>query len=638
MLIEEVYLKNKFILYKDEEMLKYYTNENIEVITIARLLAYSEFEYLKHNYCCNTSDRLRVLKLIEYNIVNDIINKRFKFNDYVTNKFKKEINKIINEKDNVLKFDYTIRSYEDLYKRFKSISSTTFNDNSKAVKLSNEFIDTIIKNDFNSSLDQLADDIHTINYSFKVEYIDKIKGPISICKDGGYIILDGFIKNNAFLFNDYIAQICRSTYYLDLLIDLFVYYNGNCDSYLLKDRYLYRVIELGIDKDSYISLPKLSSDKDILKSLYKDLLKYLSIFSLLMSTRIVTEFEKIKCSSKTLRERLDISYNDSFSVENVTELLKSMDINTLDDPILYTLKTMMEYNYVIFDEVLYSLMCNKIRNSKLLSIYVIEEIDYFMENDIRRSINGNVDLYVDASYISIDSIKKNIVSTYINDKYTSITFVKDNNNKIINNYTSKEDSLKSLLVNTSTESLINIFKDSSKIYNKVMASLIESGRSANIIQYNNELYKEPINGMASYININNTPYGKMIFVGKFDNTDRLRELTVNLIDNNDIELNYFIEILSDSISLILQSCYDYKESFNKICKLLKKFSNINLIQFTYKSNMIFEKEYNIYNICDLLYYVLQELEYLYMLNKYGEPNTAISNMKSKFLLEENNNE
>ena len=54
--------------------------------------------------------------------------------------------------------------------------------------------------------------------------------------------------------------------------------------------------------------------------------------------------------------------------------------------------------------------------------------------------------------------------------------------------------------------------------------------------------------------------------------------------------------------------------------------------------MIFEKEYNIYNICDLLYYVLQELEYLYMLNKYGEPNTAISNMKSKFLLEENNNE
>ena len=65
MLIEEVYLKNKFILYKDEEMLKYYTNENIKVITIARLLAYSEFEYLEHNYCCSTNDRLRVLKLIE---------------------------------------------------------------------------------------------------------------------------------------------------------------------------------------------------------------------------------------------------------------------------------------------------------------------------------------------------------------------------------------------------------------------------------------------------------------------------------------------------------------------------------------------------------------------------------------------
>ena len=622
----DYYITNKFVKYEDKKISKYYIKENIKEITIARLIASIELESLESNLSKSKSkEKLEILKLIEYNILNDIINNRFRFNDYINNKLNEEIESLVSNTD-LLELNYSLNDYEKLYEWHKKQLNITHNDNIEYIKLTEEFIEDILDSKDNSALDNIANIILTNNSNTEIKFVDKIynEDVIVNLNESGYIILDNFIKNDKFLFNEYISQICRSTYYLDLITDLFIRNNGYLKA---------RVIKLGIDKDSFKNLSKLSSDEDILRSVYQDIFKYLSMFSLLISTRIVLYFNKVSSKRNMLKGKLsdyiDLSNDDNYSLENITDMLKNIEnTNKVNDHIIYTLINMMNYNYKMYEEVVCSLMGQRFRNCSLLNLEVTENIDKFIDNNIKLYIDGERKLYVN-SYTTIEDIKKIIVDNYIKNKYTSIIF-RQSKNEI--------NSLKNILTNSSIESLIELFTNDSKIFNKIMCSLIESGRSASIAQYNNELYKEPINGIASYININNTPYGKMIFIGKFDNTDRLRELSVNLIDNNDIELNYFIEILSDSISLILQSCYDYKESFNKICKLLKKFNNINLIQFTYKSNMIFEKEYNIYNMCDLLYYVLQELEYLYMLNKYGDPNIAISNMKTKFLLEESNNE
>ena len=192
--------------------------------------------------------------------------------------------------------------------------------------------------------------------------------------------------------------------------------------------------------------------------------------------------------------------------------------------------------------------------------------------------------------------------------------------------------LESTLKLATTEQLIDIFKKDVNLYNKFFSSFIESGRSAEIVSYEaSEEEKNPNSGVGSFINVK-SPYGTIYFSSKFDNRDKMREVFITL-NKSGQELKAITEALSRLVSIILQESADYKVAYRRMCKTLKGIGS--LYAFVYDGERT-KKEYVVKSIPDLLSYVLPDLEYIYLLNKYGDPEVAVSAMKSYIPSEEMN--
>ena len=192
--------------------------------------------------------------------------------------------------------------------------------------------------------------------------------------------------------------------------------------------------------------------------------------------------------------------------------------------------------------------------------------------------------------------------------------------------------LEKTMKKASPEQLIEIFKNDASIFNKFFSSFVESGRSAEIIPYDEEdstYEKNPSTGVGSFINIK-SPYGTIYFSAKFDIRDRMREVFITL-NKSGQELKAITEALSRLVSIILQESIDYKSAYRRMCKTLKGIGGFEA--FVYDGERT-KKEYIVKSIPDLLSYVLPDLEYIYLLNKYDDPEIAVSNMLSKIPDEE----
>ena len=100
----------------------------------------------------------------------------------------------------------------------------------------------------------------------------------------------------------------------------------------------------------------------------------------------------------------------------------------------------------------------------------------------------------------------------------------------------------------------------------------------------------------------------------------LQQLFVNIWQQ---ELKAVTEALSRLISIALQEADNYEIVFRRLIKTLNSISGFEY--FVYDGVRTGE-EYIVRSIPDLLSYVLPDLEYMHLLNKYNDPDIATSKM------------
>lgn len=675
----------KFIEYTDEEILYEVNKDNLLTKCIARLLASYESTYKNRSFKI-----LRLIEdNIFMDVINNRYRFRESIIDYFKSyliDFYKELDLFSFEVKSVRDYSYIYNKHKEYiskhnilpyYDKFKEdkidgelIGEDHFNSNYKRLILSNYFLD----NSNSMYMDSICRDIKK-----KIIDDDKYNTPIIIFRDKLYaealshdkfniftetgdIILDSCIEDCDLFDYEYFSRLIRrSTYYSDLLLDII---NPISSTSSIEERN----ISLGIICDNSNKLIKIcNSYHNILNIVLRDFMKYLGICSLSMSCKLTSTFNKPTTYHNISEELgyLDRSSNTIYSfdssidsyISKVQDNLYKYNIKESQNiPILNILKYHTEeYDIIEGKETIKDLIHRNIRNNKLTSIDLYSFKDILYQVDIGKVfypyvnglITGFVYVYKDSTY---KDIRKEIYRLY-KDKYiNSIRFIKIDeymnntkeedtisnvdststtaliDNKINDNNKIDISILEDTLKRSSTQDLIDTFKKNANIFNKVFGCLVESGRSASIVKYTEDLYKQPKSGLGSYIHTN-TPYGKILFSAMFDKSDNLRDVIIILNDSLDIEFINFVSLISKLISTILQECSNYKNTYNELCRVLRSFNNYRTSQFIYESNRLIDKVYSINNICELISYVLPDLEYVYLLNKYSEPSLAISYMK-----------
>ena len=198
-----------------------------------------------------------------------------------------------------------------------------------------------------------------------------------------------------------------------------------------------------------------------------------------------------------------------------------------------------------------------------------------------------------------------------------------------NNDSKQQDhNLEEIIKNISIEELIDYIKKDSILLNKLFSGV--KNNNSSIMDKNENLEYNAVFGTGSFINIK-TPYGTIYFSGKFDENDRLREVFITL-NKSGQELKAITEALSRLVSIILQESSNYITAYRRIVKTLNGIGGFEA--FVY-DGLRSGKEYIVKSIPDLLSYVIPDLEYVYMMNKYdNDEDFVLNNMVSEIPLEE----
>ena len=140
-------------------------------------------------------------------------------------------------------------------------------------------------------------------------------------------------------------------------------------------------------------------------------------------------------------------------------------------------------------------------------------------------------------------------------------------------------------------------------------------------EHHDRVRRCPDKGSGEFMKIK-TSYGKVYVMAKFNDNDEMCEVFVTQ-NKSGQELKAVTEALSRLISIALQEADNYAIVFKRLIKTLNGISGFEY--FVYDGERTGE-EYIVRSIPDLLSYVLPDLEYMHLLNKYHDENIAINKM------------
>ena len=136
--------------------------------------------------------------------------------------------------------------------------------------------------------------------------------------------------------------------------------------------------------------------------------------------------------------------------------------------------------------------------------------------------------------------------------------------------------------------------------------------------------RRPLTGIGAFTQVK-SPYGTLHVSAKFNNKDEMREVFITL-NKSGQELKAVTEGIARLISIALQEAEDYKSTYRRIVKTLKGIAGFEI--FVY-DGILTGQEHVVKSICDVLPYILPDLEYTHLLNKYGSREEAINRMIAK---------
>ena len=306
--------------------------------------------------------------------------------------------------------------------------------------------------------------------------------------------------------------------------------------------------------------------------------------------------DKIKFMSKEIKKdhNLLLSYGNKLYTDKIIDIEDSQNYT-------YDIQVPINNTYIANSYISHNTI------SELCDIVNTDDASFKYDNDY---VDEVVDRRIKLCNIPKDSLCDILENSY--EKVNEIYFEPCNDHN--DSCDIKEDNtLEEILRNSKTEELVEILRNDKHIYNKLFASFVSSGRANSIIREDSEDDVKPLYGIGSFITCN-TPYGLLNISSKFDSMDRMKEIMI-MFNHPDSSFKNLIDTLVITISNILQENYDYKIRYNKLIYSLRyKYAGLN---FEYNSVIQNDTKITVYSIPDLLSYVIPDMEYLYLLNKYG---------------------
>ena len=136
--------------------------------------------------------------------------------------------------------------------------------------------------------------------------------------------------------------------------------------------------------------------------------------------------------------------------------------------------------------------------------------------------------------------------------------------------------------------------------------------------------RKPKKGQGSFMQVK-TPYGTIHISAKFNNRDEMCEVFIT-INKSGQELKAITEALSRLISIALQESVNYKETYRRLMKTMKGIAGFEA--FVYDGE-ISGQEHVCKSIPDLMAYALPDLEFLYLVSKYGSKDEALKRINAR---------
>ena len=534
-----------------------------------------------NDYVCSTAE-------VSYSIYTRIFN-RIASNLFTTDR---SISKTCTLNDDTTLIDKDV---------FKAISQNMITANLPSIEDDEEYLDLICEyvHSADHSINVLFTKLLAQNTLNKKPLLDTYITPI------GCIDISKFVNQDlSYNFEELIMQVHRAVYYLDLMCDAMQYSSVYLENYsrpiglsiagidILANKLKQKVLVNTLDEPFAILL--------------HDIAKYISTEALLSSINIVDKMGKSNVIFKS-----DL---DSIALQNILADMKC-------GPCEYYSYAMDQLNE------------GNLRNSQRLIIqntdlFSVENTSSLNQDDIIRTLSIFT-RYIDGpvhqtfKLNEADDCKKILRSCYQNN-ISHVSIHKEscscdchcNNNRLL------EDILKDAKI----EELVKVLRDNKHIFNKLFASFVSSGRSAQIIREDSNDDINPSVSTGSFIKVI-LPNTQINFNGKFDHMDRLKELFVICNDKN---CNEDLDVLAKIVSLALQNSKDYSDTCHQLLWIFKSNSDsINIKEFEYTS-VHTNASTIIHNLYELFSIVLPDLEYVYLLQKYGTAEEA--NSKMQFIL------
>lgn len=256
----------------------------------------------------------------------------------------------------------------------------------------------------------------------------------------------------------------------------------------------------------------------------------------------------------------------------------------------------------------------------------IEEIQHIYMEAYKMGIKG-ITIYRDGSRsyqpLSTGTQKKEYTDADIKDMVTN-----GNIDTIIHNLSDRIGSIES--IEEIKEAISGIYhilngngNENKELIKKISSTISEESTTKNVVvDIKNELHRRrPVNGTGSFLQLK-TPYGTIHVAAKFNEFDEMREVFITL-NKSGQELKAVTEALSRLISIALQESVDYKSTYRRLIKTLRGISGFEAWVHDIVRT---DEEVILRSISDSISHVLPDLEYLYLLNKYGTKEEALKRM------------
>ena len=498
----------------------------------------------------------------------------------------------------------------------------------------------------------------------------------SSCNLGSINLIQFIDENGNFNFEEFSNQICRSSYYLDLVIDATKYPLKGIEENTL----LSRPIGLGImglaDAALLMNMEFITEYDSVFSQFCNNIGEYLSLYSMEASINIAkfkNPFPEHKLVSKLIEQFNDKHFKGKLFTDDcsIDDCYKFLINNTNSDN-----KTSLRSDKILpsdiirilisaynqnedrefFKYILSALAEGMIRNSRRLSIAPTGTLSILC--DVSSGIEPNYAF----SWKRTVAIPNGVETTqkiieYIhpilakNEKVynefkstgkitcpvwkTALDISYKNHIGVVDIFAQYIDAAISKTVNMAKETTIDdvktaymmaydgnckgitVYRDGSRDSQPITITDPKDKEPSkdhhhNICTVPDESIRNPEYGVGAFLQTK-TPFGTMYVSGKFNMNDELREVFITL-NKSGQELKAISEMSSRLISIALQEAYNHNTVYRRILKTLKMIAGFEAWVYT---DLVTGNDIVVKSIPDVLAHIIPNLEYIYLKEKYG---------------------